>query len=211
MKRTSKKWLLLLVVMGILSSGIMTTFAYTEESVQETVAPIVEEAPSEREVTPFSMPGNGQLVDDLSDDTTKQFLTVRTKNGNTFFLIVDRSSNTENVYMLSWIDENDLAEFLEETEPMEEIAPVIVIEPETTSAVEEPEAEQKESSRNRGTGTMAVAILLLVGGAGSYYYVKVLKPKKEEEEAESEGLEFYDSRVYRKEEQEDSSNHNKEE
>ncbi len=31
-------------------------------------------------------------------------------------MVIDRSSNTENVYMMSLVDENDLAEFLDETE-----------------------------------------------------------------------------------------------
>ena len=48
----------------------------------------------------FSVPGNGSLADDKSGDSTKEFLTVQTKNGNTFFLVLDRSSNKENVYML---------------------------------------------------------------------------------------------------------------
>lgn len=55
--------------------------------------------------TPFSVPGNGELLDDKKEDESKEFLTIQTKNGNTFFLILDRSSNTENVYMLSMIDE----------------------------------------------------------------------------------------------------------
>ncbi len=29
-------------------------------------------------------------------------------------MVIDRSSNTENVYMMSLVDENDLAEFLDE-------------------------------------------------------------------------------------------------
>lgn len=42
--------------------------------------------------------------------------TVQTKNGNTFFMVIDRSRNSENVYMLSLVDKRDLAEFIEEEE-----------------------------------------------------------------------------------------------
>ena len=66
-----------------------------------------EGAPGRVNGAPFSVPGNGQLADDLSGDESKQFLTIQTKNGNTFFMVLDRSNNTENVYMLSMIDEND--------------------------------------------------------------------------------------------------------
>ena len=43
---------------------------------------------------------------------TKQFLTIQTKKGNTFYMVIDRSSTSENVYMMSLVDENDLAELL---------------------------------------------------------------------------------------------------
>lgn len=81
----------------------------------------------------FSIPGNGEVLDDKTDDGTKEFLTIQTKNGNTFFLVLDRSSNTENVYMLSMIDENDLAEFMDETQT-EETPQVVIPETETTVA-----------------------------------------------------------------------------
>lgn len=148
--------------------------------------------------TPFSVPGNGQLVDDMSEDGTKQFLTVRTKSGNTFFMVLDRSNNTENVYMLSMIDENDLAEFLEEEKETEKKAPSIILpETETKPEVQEPEKEVTvEEDGGMSAGTMFVVIILLLGGAGGYYYFKVLKPKREEEEAESENMELYDDGVY---------------
>lgn len=96
-----------------------TAFAFTDEAAQQAVeapapteTPVQEEEPPKTEETPFSVPGNGSLADDKSGDSTKEFLTVQTKNGNTFFLVLDRSSNKENVYMLSMIDEDDLAELL---------------------------------------------------------------------------------------------------
>ena len=78
-------------------------------------------------------------------DSTKEFLTVQTKNGNTFFLVLDRSSNKENVYMLSMIDEDDLAEFVTETKKQETEQPTVITpQPETKPAVEETEKEPKK-------------------------------------------------------------------
>ena len=58
---------------------------------EEELWPLEEQEPGETESTPFSMPGNGELVDDVEDGgTSKQFLTVQTKNGNTFYIVVDR-------------------------------------------------------------------------------------------------------------------------
>ena len=130
---------------AILFSGKMTAYAYVDESAEaEPEHVIMEETPKETEATPFSVAGNGELLDDISNDETKQFLTVQTKNGNTFFMVIDSSRNSENVYMLSLMDEYDLAEFIEEekTEPVEEKPAVIVEEPKPEPVQEEPQTEK---------------------------------------------------------------------
>ena len=192
----------------ILSSGTMTAYAYVDEAEDEPV--IMEETPEETENTPFSVAGNGQLLDDITDDDTKQFLTVQTKNGNTFFMVIDRSRNSENVYMLSLIDENDLAEFLEEEpEPVEEEKPSVIIEdPQSEPVAEEPQPEPEKAGMNMGA---VLTILLGAGVVGGYYYFKILKPKREEEEAESEDLEFYDGGAYVNEDEESGQDGEEEE
>lgn len=201
MKEKIRKLAVMLTMMVmILSSGTMTAYAYVDETEEEPV--IMEEAPEETEATPFSVAGNGQLLDDITDDETKQFLTVQTKNGNTFFMVIDRSRNSENVYMLSLVDEYDLAEFLEEeTEPMAEEKPAVVIEePQPEPVAEEPQTEPEKAGMNMG----AVLTILVLGAGvvGGYYYFKILKPKRDEEEAESEDLEFYDGGAYTNEDEE---------
>ena len=165
--------------------------------------------------TPFSVPGNGQLVDDMADDGSKQFLTIQTKNGNTFFMVLDRSNNTENVYMLSMIDENDLAEFIGETkeEPEQEQPSVIIPETEKPSEPEEPETETEPEEKKGGmnTGALLAVIVLLAGGIGGCYYFKVLKPRQDEDEMDGEDLEFYDGGAYVNEDQEDSDDEGEDE
>lgn len=213
-----KKWLALLALAaGMVSASSMSVFAYTDEAAQEetapeTEAPVVIEEPveeTETEATPFSVPGNGQLLDDKTDDDTKQFLTVQTKNGNTFFLVLDRSSHTENVYMLSMIDENDLAEFIEDTdiqgEKETETPQVVIPETEEKAVETEPEAEPEKQQESVNTGAFLVLALLLICGIGGFYYLKVVKPKKEEEEADGEDLEFYDGGEYMNEDQPEDS------
>lgn len=191
---------------GTVTGNISTETENTEDA-PITEEPSDSERESEEEETPgrvngesFSVPGNGQLVDDLSEDDSKQFLTIQTKNGNTFFMVLDRSNNTENVYMLSMIDENDLAEFIgdEQKEPEQEQPSVVIPETEKPSVSTEtetgtetkPEAEEKKGGMS--TGAMLAVVLLLAGGIGGYYYFKIWKPKQEEDEYDSEDLEFDD-------------------
>ena len=204
-----KKWLALTItVTGLLFTNGVTAFAFVDEAAQqeatespaETVIPEETGAPEEpkKEETPFSVPGNGQILDDKENDDSKQFLTIQTKSGNTFFLVLDRSSNTENVYMLSMIDENDLADFLEETkEPVKEEPSVVLPETEAPTEAPEPETEPEVKAADSGMnpGILAVIGLAAVGGIGAYYF-KVIKPKKAEDEAEDEDLEFYGGGAY---------------
>lgn len=194
---------MLAMMAAILLSGTMTAYAYVDETEQTAPEPVItEEVPEETEVTPFSVAGNGQLLDDITDDETKQFLTVQTKNGNTFFMVIDRSRNSENVYMLSLVDERDLAEFIEEEEPepAEEKPAVIVEEPRPEPVQEEIQPEPEKGGM--GLGAVFTILLLGAGCVGGYYYFKIWKPKREEEEAESEDLEFYDGGAYVNEDQE---------
>ncbi len=199
-KKIRKLAVMFAMMVMILSSGTMTAYAYVDETEEEPV--IMEETPEETENTPFSVAGNGQLLDDITDDETKQFLTVQTKNGNTFFMVIDRSRNSENVYMLSLVDENDLAEFLEEEpEPVEEEKPAVIIEePKPEPVEEEPQPEPEKAGMNMGA--VLTIFVLGAGVVGGYYYFKILKPRREEEEAESEDLEFYDGGAYVNEDEE---------
>ena len=144
------------------------------------------------------------MLDDKQEDGTKEFLTIQTKNGNTFFLVLDRSNNTENVYMLSMVDENDLAEFID-TEKNEEIPQVVIPETEKTQTEIQEESETEtvhsEKSGSMNTGALLVIGLLAAGGIGAGYYFKVVKPKKEEAQEDGEDLEFYDDGAYVNEDQ----------
>lgn len=159
-----------------------------KEAEQQTEAPPVIE---EEEITPddaFSVPGNGEVLDHITKDSSKEFYTVRTANNNTFYLVVDKAQTTQNVYMLSTIDENDLAEFLDEKEKEEpETQPSVVI-PETEQP---PEPEKEEAPKTNSMSLMVMVGMLALLGIGGFYYFKI-RPEKEEDEGESENLEVGD-------------------
>lgn len=107
--------------------------------------------------------------------------------------------------MLSMVDENDLAEFID-AETQTEHAEVVIPEEETIPEQTEPETEPEEESGKTG-GTSAGALLaigiLAAGGIGAGYYFKVVKPKKSETDEDGEDLEFYDDGVSINEDEED--------
>ncbi len=172
------------------------------EAEEEGLWPLEEQEPEESEYTPFSIPGNGELVDDVEDGgTSKQFLTVQTKNGNTFYIVVDRSGSTENVYMLSLVDENDLAEFIEtadsggDADALEIAEPALDLE---TSADEEAgdgqedDADGEKQGEGTGKGGSILVILILgVCAAGICFCLKTARARKEPDSADEEPVEFY--------------------
>ena len=202
-KVMKKVLMVMLSATMLIGSASVTAFAQANENAEqtETAEQVIEEQPAEQpatEGTPFSTPGNGQLVDDKENDSSKQFLTVQTKNGNTFYMVIDRSGTSENVYMMSLVDENDLAEFLDENEETEKKEESAVVLPEITTTPEpettvQPETEVKpESSGNKmfGSAVLGGGIVLVFGGLAAFALSKFRK--KKEDSIVEEGLEFAD-------------------
>lgn len=97
--------------------GNTTLQSEKEETVPEQKEGSEEEQTGEnqkKDVNAFSTAGNGQVQDSIGDSSTKEFYTIKTKNNNTYYLVIDHANNIDNVYMLSEIDENDLKQFLSE-------------------------------------------------------------------------------------------------
>ena len=223
-----KKLLMIAMAVTMISgTSIATVYANANPPAEEITTQVVEETATEStedtekkedtgrvtgegDNSAFSTPGNAQLVDDKENDDTKQFLTIQTKKGNTFYMVIDRSSNTENVYMMSLVDENDLAEFLDETEKSKETEESTVVIPETTPettpvAEEETEVKKEEKTEEqtgmnvKGLGEIALAAIL--GVAGSAVYKKHGRGK--EDDYVSEQLEFSDGPYVNEEEDEE--------
>lgn len=188
-----------------LLSPPMVALANVDKEAAEADEPEYEESVVEEttDKQPFSIEGNGQILDHAEDDDTKEFLTVQTKNNQTFFVVIDRAGSANNVYMLSMIDEDDLSEFIKDgkTEKAGLTLPEKKEKTEDELLAEEEAKKEKEAAlaaERRQDGIIHTAlyiaafIVILVAVCGLYYYLKFYKPKKDEENAGSENLEDTD-------------------
>ena len=95
-----------LVLMGGFS---VTAFAGGGDVSDEPPTPVTETEPEETtggyEPQPLTPEGNMSLVDDITGEASgdKQFITVVTKNGNYFYIIIDRAEDGEKTPSISSI------------------------------------------------------------------------------------------------------------
>lgn len=196
-KSISKKLFMMILSVMLVFSTQITAFAYTDTSAETAVS---EEKESETEEVleenhtddTFSVAGNGEVLDDISDDSSKEFLTITTKNNNTFYIVIDRSSTTDNVYMLSQIDENDLKEFVDTEEEADNSGATVVLDEtktkENTAEVVVDETEEENSVTSNKGGMLAILAVAAVGVAG-YYYFKFRKDNQDDDDTPDEGME----------------------
>lgn len=183
---------MLLLVM-CLSALPMTALAYSDEGSEES---------AEEPVTggiPLTPEGNMTLVDDIHGEAAgdKQFITVVSKSGNYFYIIIDRAANGENtVHFLNKVDEADLMALMDEdttdkplictcSEKCKAGAVNTSCEicmtnmsrcagRETTPTPTAPTEPAKDSN----TSALLALVLILVAGGGAAYYFVVMKPKQ---------------------------------
>ena len=148
--------------------------------------------------------GNLTLVDDYhtdySDGSGQQFITLVSKSGNTFYLVIDRNSKgAQTVHFLNLVDEADLLSLMEEEDAdayTAEKEAAVQAEQDKLKAEEEAKkaAEEAAASGSEQTGGNKVTkyaatflgVLALVGlgaGGGIYTFLKQKQKKQAEKEA----------------------------
>lgn len=135
--------------------------------------------------------GNLTLMDDYdeahADGSGKQFITLVTKAGNTFYLIIDRDDEGEQtVHFLNLVDEADLLALMDEdtaakyTKPEPEAQPPAETQPPEDGDGEDKPDVEKPAPRVNPLPAL-ILMLALLGGGGFFAYTKFFKGKKKEQ------------------------------
>ena len=139
---------------------------------------VVEETEDSPALTPD---GNAALVDDFGGN--KQLITVTTKAGNYFYILIDRANEDKEtaVHFLNQVDEADLEALMEDGETAEETPAVCNCTEKcaagagnTACPETEPEPEQEPAGLNPA---MLLVVLAVLGGIGALVYFKFIKQK----------------------------------
>lgn len=174
---------------------------------------MTEEAPApEPTIEPgegFSEEGNLVTRDLLYDEhTNKQFITVQTSGGNTFYIVIDYDKPVDEegeqyeTYFLNVVDEADLLAAAEAAGVEQavcacsekcaagavntdcavcsvNISKCVGIEPEPTET-EEPAPEEAEPETGGNAGMLLAVLAVVLVGGGAAFYFKVLRPKQQQ-------------------------------
>ena len=199
-----------LLVSAVLCAGMAApAFAFEGEAapVEQPVLPeVVEDIVTVTDETSGALTpeGNLTLVDDYhtnySDGSGQQFITLVSKSGNTFYLVIDRNAKgQQTVHFMNLVDEADLLALMEEedadayTAEKEAAAQAeqdrLKAEEEAKKAAEEAAASGTEQPKENkvtkiASGFLGVVVLItLAAGGGFYAFTKQKQKKQAEKEA----------------------------
>ena len=202
-----------LVLSVALCAGMAApAFAYDGEPVEEVEQPVLTAATEEEEAVTvtdeetgaLTPEGNLTMVDDYhtsySDGSGQQFITLVSKSGNTFYLVIDRNDKGENtVHFMNLVDEADLLSLMED-----EDADAYTAEKEAAAQAEQERKQAEEDAKKAAeeaaasgeeqpkenkvtkiaSGFLGVVVLIaLAAGGGFYAFTKQKQKKQAEKEA----------------------------
>ena len=199
-----------LLVSAVLCAGMAAPAFAFEGEAAPVEQPVLPEVVEEDVVTitdetsgALTPEGNLTLVDDYhtdySDGSGQQFITLVSKSGNTFYLVIDRNAKgQQTVHFMNLVDEADLLALMEE-----EDADAYTAEKEAATQAEQDrlkaEEEAKKAAEEAASGTEqpkenkitkiasgflgVVVLIALAAGGGFYVFAKQKQKKQAEKEA----------------------------
>ena len=207
------KFCALMLSVALCAGMAAPAFAYGGEPVEEAEQPVLTSTTDEEDAVTvtdeesgaLTPEGNLTLVDDYhtsySDGSGQQFITLVSKSGNTFYLVIDRNDKGENtVHFMNLVDESDLLSLMEEdaadayTAEKEAAAQAeldrLKAEEEAKKAAEEAAASGEEQPKENkvtkiASGFLGVVVLIALAAGGGFY---VFAKQKQKKQAENESL-----------------------
>lgn len=149
------KFCALMLSVALCAGMAAPAFAYGGEPVEEAEQPVLTSTTDEEDVVTvtdeetgaLTPEGNLTLVDDYhtdySDKSGQQFITLVSKSGNTFYLVIDRNAKgQQTVHFMNLVDEADLLALLEE-----EDADAYTAEKEAAAQAEQERKQAEEDAK----------------------------------------------------------------
>ena len=205
------KFCALMLSVALCAGMAAPAFAYGGEPTEEVEQPVLTSTTDEEDVVTvtdeetgaLTPEGNLTLVDDYhtnySDGSGQQFITLVSKSGNTFYLVIDRNSKgAQTVHFMNLVDEADLLALMEEeaadayTAEKEAAAQAeldrLKAEEEAKKAEEEAATAEppKENKITKYAGAFLGIVALIALAAGGIFYA--FAKQKQKKQAEKEAL-----------------------
>lgn len=143
----------------------------------------------------------GAFVNDETERAEKQFITVQSKNGNYFYLVIDRAGDTENIYFLNLVDEADLMALMEDGNTEKPVASCSctdkcivgsintacevcrtnmsectgkesVVDTEPEPEADESDGKEPADTKTSNSGLLIAVFLVAAGAGGAIYWFK---------------------------------------
>ena len=206
------KFCALMLSVALCAGMAAPAFAYGGEPVEEAEQPVLTSTTDEEDVVTvtdeetgaLTPEGNLTLVDDYhtsySDGSGQQFITLVSKSGATFYLVIDRNAKgQQTVHFMNLVDEADLLALMEE-----DAANAYTAEKEAAAQAEQERKQAEEDAKKAAEEAAAsgteqpkenkitkyaatflgvIALLALAAGGGFYAFMKQKQRKKAEKEA----------------------------
>ena len=181
-------------------------------SANVTTAP--DNGQTEQTGKPLTPDGQGTVVDNVTDQDSKEFFTFTTPNDNIFYLIIDKERESENVYFLNAVTESDLLALAEKDQEPEDNNVSAIPDPEPVCICTDkcapgevntacpvcvlsykdctgkaPAADldadpEPEKPEKGGSSTMILVVIAALAVGGAGYYLKIWKPKHDLDDAD---------------------------
>lgn len=128
----------------------------------------------------------GKTTTDGSDSAPKVFYTVTADSGEVFYMVIDQSQSTDNVYLLNAVTLNDLKSLAEDSNPAgtkegdgeDNLLEALRKSSDDGDSVQDPAETGKKPNPSIGNNIIFLVILVTCGGV--FYYLKVYRKKKDE-------------------------------